>query len=142
MIAVIVFYSMASGKQAALAFSNEFKHCNIITFDGSDWLMLDFDRTGFVMRRIKATSANALLRGMRGLSYVSAIITLTIENPVKIKWKPWLIRSCNEFCRYTAGVDIGITFNPRHLYSKLLKYNGRNYQVLTAWRRKDGISKR
>ncbi|MDQ8039629.1 MAG: hypothetical protein REH83_04410 [Rickettsiella sp.] len=39
-------------------------------------------------------------------------------------------------CRYFSGVDVGWTFNPKHLYKELLKYKDqRNYELLAHWRR-------
>src|ERR1700733_4908354 len=123
MIAVFIFYSKANGIQSKLAFSKEFKHCNIITFEGSDWILLDFDRTGLLTRRVKCQNGESLVRNLRILQDISAIITLDIGERVKIAWKPCWVRSCNEICRYASGADIGFTFNPLHLYRKLLKYN-------------------
>ena len=59
LIAVFIFYSKSSGVQARLAFSEEFRHCNIITFDGQDWVMLDFDKTGLLTRRIYCTEGTS-----------------------------------------------------------------------------------
>ncbi len=143
LIAVFIFYSKASGVQARLAFSEEFKHCNIITFDGKDWIMLDFDRTGLLTRRIKCKSGKTLLRNLHVVPEITAIMSVSIKDRKKTPWSPWWVRSCNEICRYASGIDIGFTFNPVHLYSKLIKYrHNRNYEVLSTWRREHGISKR
>jgi len=140
MIAVFIFYSKASGVQARLAFSKEFKHCNIITFDGQDWIMLDFDRSGFLTRKIYCQNGEQLIRSLHIIKDISAIISVNVEDRHKVRWKPYLVRSCNEICRYTAGVNVGLTFNPIHLYSKLLRLRRkRNYEVLSVWRRKHGI---
>jgi len=143
LIAIVIFWSLARGVQAKLAFSKEFKHCNIITYDGANWIMLDFDRTGFVTRKINCPSGEALVKRLRLVSDISAIVAISVYEKAKPCWKPYLVRSCNEICRYACGIDIGLTLNPRHLYSKLLKYSGkRNYEVLSAWRRDHGISRR
>lgn len=139
LIAVFIFYKVATGVQARLAFSEEFKHCNIVTFDGRDWIMLDFDRTGILSRTIKCKGGEAFLKTLPVIKDVTAIISVSVKNRFKSAWFPWWVRSCNEICRYASGVDIGFTFNPVHLYRKLLKYRGRrNYEVLYAWRRKHG----
>lgn len=136
MIAIFIFYDIATGVQAKLAFSKEFRHSNIITYDGSDWIMLDFDRTGLLTRKIECRDGAQLIRNLPVIKDVSAIISVDVQDRVKTRWKPFWVRSCNEICRYASGVDIGFTFNPVHLYSKLLKYNGRrNYTLLSAWRR-------
>lgn len=141
MIAVFIFYKIANGVQSKLAFSKEFKHCNIITYDGDDWIMLDFDRTGLLTRKIYCKDGEQLIRNLRVIKDVTATITISLDERVKISWKPFWVRSCNEICRYASGADIGWTFNPVHLYRKLLKYTGkRNYEVLSAWRREHGIS--
>jgi hypothetical protein len=140
LIAVFIFYQIATGVQARLAFSKEFKHCNIITFDGSDWIMLDFDRTGLLTRKIKCPDGESLVRNLHVVQDVTAVISISIKDRKKTPWFPWWVRSCNEVCRYASGVDIGFTFNPTHLYWKLLKYKDRrNYEVLHAWRRKHGV---
>lgn len=141
MIAVFLFYNIATGIQSRLAFSDEFKHCNIITFDGKDWISLDFDRGGLITRRVNCRSGAQLLRNLRVMKNVSAIVSVSIDQRFNVSWKPWWVRSCNEICRYTAGIDLGFTFNPRHLYRKLLKYRHcKNYEMLSHWRRKHGIS--
>lgn len=140
MIAVFIFYNKSSGVQSRLAFSEEFKHCNIITFDGYDWIMLDFDQTGLLTRKVYCKDGAALIRNLPVIKDVSAIISVSIDERVKVGWRPWWVRSCNEVSRYASGVDIGFTFNPIHLYSKLLKYRRRrNYEVLSHWRRNNGF---
>lgn len=142
MIAVFIFYSIATGVQAKLAFSEEFRHCNIITYDGRDWIMLDFDRTGLLTRKINCNNGERLIRSLRVNKDITSVISVNVIERKKVAWKPFWVRSCNEICRYAAGIDIGLTFNPVHLYSKLLKYrHKRNYEVLSAWRRKHGISR-
>jgi hypothetical protein len=142
LIALFLFYERATGPQAILSFSREFKHCNIITFDGRDWIMLDFDRSGLITRKINCKNGQQLIRNIRVIQSISAIISVALKERKKVMWKPFWGRSCNEICRYAAGIDIGLTFNPRHLYSKLLKYsNKRNYEILSVWRRKNGISR-
>ncbi len=131
-----MFYNKANGVQASLAFSKDFKHCNVVTFDGKDWIVLDFDRTGLLTRKINVSNADRLLTSLHVIREVTAVIAVSINARKKIRWKPFLIRSCNEICRYAAGIDIGLTFNPSHLHSKLLKYNNKkNYEIINAWRR-------
>lgn len=143
MIAFIIFYGKAHGVQAALAFSSEFRHVNIITFDGRDWIMLDFDRTGLLTRKIHCTDGTQLFRSLRVLRDITAVVAVDVGERHKVCWKPFWVRSCNEIVRYASGIDIGFTFNPVHLYKKLLRYDQiRNYTILTAWRRKNGFSDR
>lgn len=143
LIAVFIFYKIANGAQARLAFSDEFRHCNVITYDGADWIMLDFDRTGLLTRKINCPNGDKLIRSLHVIKDVTAIISVNIVARKKTLWKPWWVRSCNEVCRYASGIDLGFTFNPIHFYSKLLRYrHKRNYEVLSAWRREHGISRR
>ena len=138
LIAVFIFYNVSSGVQSRLAFSDEFKHCNIITFDGRDWIMLDFDRTGLLTRKIHCKDGPTLLRNLPLIKEISAIISINVKQRVKTMWKPLWVRSCNEICRYASGADLGFTFNPVHLYKKLLKYaykRKRNFEILSHWRR-------
>lgn len=142
LLAIFIFYSVANGIQSNLAFSKEFKHCNVATFDGSDWVLVDFDHTGLLTRLIKCKDGAELIKRLPIIKEVSATMSVNISQRVKKIWTPWWVRSCNEISRYSTGVDIGFTFNPAHLHSKLLKYNGkRNYQILSQWRRSHGLSR-
>ncbi len=143
LIAIFIFYDYSTGKQAKLALSKEFKHCNVITFDGKDWIMIDFDQTGLLTRRIRCNSGEKLIKTLKIIKEVTAVISVSINSRHKIKWKPWWVRSCNEICRYATGINIGFTFNPVNLYTKLIQYRSkRNYEILSVWRRKNGIIRR
>jgi hypothetical protein len=143
MLAFFLFYNIATGKQARLAFSKDFRHCNIVTFDGAHWINIELDSTGLLTRVLDVNNGNALIRGLKHIKALTAMVVVDVEVRNKTMWKPFWVRSCNELDRYVAGVDVGFTFNPRHLYSKLLKYHGRrNYQIIYAWRRDDGIIRR
>lgn len=143
MIAIYNFYSISNGVQSKLAFSDEFRHCNVITYDGRDYVLVEFDSTGIILRVLTVTSLSGLLRGLRSVKELTAIISVEIQDRKKSMWLPWWVRSCNELCRYATGINLGFTFNPVHFYSKLLKYNKtRNYEILTHWRRNDGTIRR
>jgi hypothetical protein len=140
MIAIFLFYNVSSGPQAKLAFSKEFRHCNVITYDGKDWVLVEFDLTGLYTSVLKVTKGESLIRNLRIMKSLIAQIVVEINTRHPVRWKPWWVRSCNELDRYVTGVNIGLTFNPRHLYNKLIKYSGkRNFQILETWRRTDGI---
>lgn len=143
MIALFLFYNFSSGIQANLAFSKEFRHCNIITYDGEYWINVEFDSTGILTKVLDVPKGKALIRGLKTIQSLTAMIVVDIGERKKVAWKPLWGRTCNELDRYVSGVDVGLTFNPRHLHSKLLRYNGkRNYEILYAWRRQDGIIRR
>jgi hypothetical protein len=135
MIHVLCFYNVSTGIQARLSFSKIFKHCNIITFDGEMWIATEFDKTGILNRRVVVHSANSLLRGLKYIDSLIGIITIDVIQRASTKWKPFIVRSCNELDRYITGANIGFTFNPLHLYNKLLKHNGNGYRILYHWRR-------
>lgn len=135
MIHFFCFYNQSSGVQARLAFSKEFKHCNIISFDGDIWLASEFDLEGIHSRRIDVPSGSSLIRGVKYIDSLIALLVVDVQEKVSICWKPYIVRSCNEFDRYISGVDVGFTFNPKHLYNKLIKCNGINYDILYHWRR-------
>jgi hypothetical protein len=140
LIAIIIFYNKSHGIQAKLAFSNELRHCNVVTFDGNHWIAMDFTKEGLITRCVKVKDSIKFIHHLKSIPEATAILSVNINERHKVMWKPWLVRSCNEICRYATGVDTGWTFNPRHLYSKLIKYDSRrNYQILTHWRRDDGI---
>lgn len=140
MIAYFLFYKVSSGVQAKLAFSSEFKHCNIVTFDGKYWIATEFDSTGIITRVIDVDNSESFMRGLKHIDSLVALVVVDITERKRHAWFPWWVRSCNELDRYISGVDIGFTFNPIHLFKKLLKYGGkRNYEILYAWRRSYGI---
>lgn len=140
MIAYFLFYNIATGANATLAFSKEFRHCNVVIYDGDIWTNIEFDHTGILLRTLKVKESEAFIRNLKRLPILTAMIIVEIKDRMKEAWFPLWMRSCNELDRYITGVDIGYTFNPVHLYRKLLKYNSRrNYEILHAWRRQDGI---
>lgn len=137
MISIFCFYNQSSGVQASLAFSKTFKHCNIITYDGIAWICTEIDLHGIHPRYIDAHSGVALIRGLKIIKTLVALVVVDVDERFKSCWKPFIVRSCNEFDRYISGVDIGFTFNPKHLYNKLLDKHT-NYDILYTWSR-DGV---
>lgn len=142
MIVIFCFYNLSDGIQSRLAFSKEFKHCNVITCDGEIVLSHEFDSQGYKTRNVDCSGLRSLLRGLKHIEPLIAFIVVDIRERANISWKPFLVRSCNEIDRYISGVDVGFTFNPKHLYNKLIKYNRSNYDILHTWRRNDGIVRR
>lgn len=136
LIAIFLFYNFANGKQAKLAFSKDFQHCNSIVYDGEFYILVEYDQEGIKVKVIKAKRLSTLIRHLKVIPELTAIICAEVFKRKKINWKPWWVRSCNELCRYTAGIDVGFTFNPVHLYNRLLRYKDkRNYVILDQWRR-------
>ena len=143
MIATFLFYDIAQGAQSILAFSKEFKHCGLVMFDGEHSCLYSYNKAGIKTQILKAANLNELINSMKRVTRCTGIVSVEIIQPANIWWKPLMIRSCNEIARYLSGIDIGLTANPRHLYNKLLKYHGkRNYELLYAWRRSNGVQQR
>ena len=135
MIAFFCFYDYSTGIQSKLAFSKTFKHCNIITFDGTCYLAFELSSVGIETRKIKTNGSVQLIRGLKYIDSLTAIVVVNVDRKASIRWKPYVVRSCNELNRYISGVDIGFTFNPKHLYNKLFSNNNNGYEILYAWRR-------
>lgn len=135
MIQFFCFYNKSAGKQARLACSKEFKHCNTIRFNGQDWVAFEFDGYGFQFDTVNAPSAASLIRGAKHIESLVALIVVEVEARQFVSWKPWMIRSCNEFARYQSGINVGLTLTPKHLYNKILKNKDANYSILYQWRR-------
>jgi hypothetical protein len=135
MICIFCFYNISTGVQAKLAFDENFKHCNLITYDGEIWLVHEFDLFGIHTMNIKAHSLKSILRGIKVIPSLIATVAVCIDERAAVKWKPYIVRSCNEIDRYLSGVNVGFTFNPKHLYNKLLRRDGNGYEILSVWRR-------
>lgn len=136
MIAIFLFFNISTGIQAKLAFSNTYRHCNIITFDGYNWVSYELDSYGVHTRVLEVKDGWKLIRGLKHIQPLISMVTVWVEKRARFRWSPWWVRSCNEYDRYISAVDIGFTFNPTHLFTKLLKYDKkRNYEILHLWRR-------
>lgn len=136
MIATFVFYNKASQGQDWLAFSKEFKHCNVIVYDGEFTVLMEFVKHGIIPRVYKLNNVDDIIKRLKRQSTVVAIVSTHVTERRSFMWSPLWIKSCNEFNRYISAVDIGMTFNPRHLYKKLVKYNGHsNFTIDYHWRR-------
>lgn len=136
MIALFLFYDVSEGKQSRLSFSTEFKHCNVVTYNGKDWLLYKLESQGVRTKVLHVKSAPRFIKHLKAFKPLIAMITVVINKPHHFVWRPCWIRSCNEFNRYVASVDIGLTFNPKHLYNKLIKCDRiRNYEIIQHWRR-------
>lgn len=131
LIAYYLFFDIASGPQAILSFSKLFKHQTTIIFDGDSYIHFEMDKTGILYRRLAVTNSESLMRAIWIEKHLVAIITVDISKRKKVRWYPYIIRSCNEIARYLTGIDLGLTLNPKHFYRKILKYDKqRNYEIL------------
>ncbi len=137
MIAFFLFYNHSAGIQSRLAFSKEFLHCSVIVCNDSEYIHTTFGGDGIVNRLIFPKGWKQLARLYPALvPTLSALVIVEIDKRHIKKWSPLWVKSCNEVCRYVSGIQIGFTFNPRHLYAKLIKYDSKlNYKILHAWTR-------
>jgi len=138
-ICIFLFYNKAQGKQVKYIRNKKYLHCNIISFDGSDCHLLEITTSGIECRRIKSKSMIKVFERLKSIDSIETQICVSVSNKHKVKWFPLAIKSCNEFCRYVSGVNIGFTYDPFSLYKKLLKYNNkRNFEILRTWERRNG----
>lgn len=136
MIVFFLFYNKARGIQRIFSFGSELQHCDVVAYDGKAWIGFQLSSKGIDFELIKVTRVDRFLQHLKIIPELVTVIGIDVERKNSFPWKPFWVRSCNELCRYLAGIDIGFTLNPRHLLKKLLKYNGkRNFQVIYAWRR-------
>ncbi len=142
-ICLFLFYDKAVGKQLRYNGNSKFLHCNIIRFDGKHFVLLEISKTGIDYRLINAKTLNKLIRNLKLIDSLIAQVCVEVEKRCDIKWFPIWMRTCNEFARYVSGIDVGLTYNPLHLYKKLMKHDAeRNYKILQGWERSDGIWRR
>jgi hypothetical protein len=136
MIAIFLFYNQATGKQDKYAFSKYFRHVDLYTFARSHWVVHRFDRHGVSYFVSKFTNGGQIISHLIAVPSIVRIVALDVHTKTNFRWLPLWGRTCNELARYLSGVDIGLTYSPRHLYAKLLRYDHRrNYEILTLWRR-------
>ncbi len=136
MIAVFLFYNRGIGKYNCFSFSKKFVHCALLCYQGDHCILFEIAPFGFIYRILRSNDVNKNLNAVKKLSALSAFIAVKIKEPKRIKefFLKWY--TCNEVCRYFSGIDIGWTFNPKHLFKKLLKFKDkRNYELLACWRR-------
>lgn len=96
------------------------------------------DKYGIHTRVLKVNDGGKLIKNLKVIKELTAMIAVDIENRAEYPWLPLWVRSCNELCRYVSGVGLGFCFNPVIFYKKLLRYgDSRNYEILAHWRRKD-----
>jgi hypothetical protein len=140
-INIFIFYNNSDVAPIWLV-GNEFKHCGVIVYDGNFYSIVEFNSYGIHLMSAFSESGFSvkwLDDLMKTNECISAYVICAVNKRIKNRWFPLWVKSCNEISREVTNVDIGFTFNPIHLYKKLLKYNGkRNYEILRAWRRNDG----
>lgn len=137
MIAIFLFYNKTYGIQNWLSFNKNLKHCNVITYDGRDWVMTSFNNLGINNRVVKINNSEGLIKRMKTFSdNMSAIVVANIKERKVNRWFPFGINSCNEICRISSGIDCGLTLNVAHFYHKLIMLDGlTNYEIDYFWRK-------
>ena len=81
-IVIIMFHHTTTAWVPPLTFSNQHKHVNAISFDGKDYVMIEFDMTGIWTRVIKCHSLGRLASNLRQLKSISSIFVVQINNTV------------------------------------------------------------
>lgn len=137
-IALFVFYNTSSGYQRVFNFSREFQHCKVITYDGQYMITHYLNAAGMHTEIVKKRDIRELVDLLRRIPSVCAIVATSIDRRAAKPWTPLLLRSCNEHARMITGINTGLTWNPKHLYKRLDKCEGRQYKIIYHWRRKDG----
>ena len=137
MIVTFFFYDKNYGLNKHLAFSRDIKHCNVVTYDGSDFVLTYFNHKGIINKVIKQDQMSDIINKKISLDkHVSAIVSVWVETRKKRMWSPLILRTCNEISRLVSGVAMGPTFNAKHLYNKLNKLDKkRNFIIDYSWRR-------
>jgi len=136
MIAVFLFYNSGIGKYNLFTFSKKLVHCALLCFQGDHCILFEIAPSGFNYRILRSNDINKNLDNIKNLPMLTSFIVTFIKKPKKVREFPIKWYTCNEVCRYFSGIDIGWTFNPRHLYQKLFRYKDRtNYELLAHWRR-------
>jgi hypothetical protein len=136
LIAVFLFYNQGIGKYGRFSFSKDLVHSALLCYEGDRCILFEIAPTGFIYRILNNSDVNKNLNAIKKLSMLSAFIAVWVKEKKKVREWPIKWYTCNEVCRYFSGVDIGWTFNPKHLLKRLIKYkNKRNYELLSYWRR-------
>lgn len=136
MIAIFLFYNQARGKQDRFTFSKHFRHLDTYTYRGDSWVVFRFGSPGIEYAISHFHDGAEIINELTKIPSLIRIVAVNIDKRAQFRWTPLWGRTCNELARYLTGLDIGLTYSPRHFYSKLLKYDlKRNYQILTIWRR-------
>jgi hypothetical protein len=138
MICIFLFFSNGNGMPNCLAYG-PYKRCNLIVHTDGNYLMIQMTKWGIRLRRIRANRFHSLVDKLFLLEGLEKVVCTRIREYPKNPWRPFWLRSCNELARYAGAVDIGHTWNPTHLFKKLLKYdNTRNYEIIHIRSRSNG----
>lgn len=139
MKAIFVFYNVATGVPALFTFHKHYRHMSVITSHDDYWVNYDCGGKGIHYDIVQEPrSTEEVMEGLKQLSYISGLVSIEYNEADRafVSWKPFIIRSCNELCRYLTGIDIGLTWNPYHFHKKLFKHaKDRNYVVTAMWER-------
>ena len=140
MIAVFLFYDKTHGIFNNLAFSKDLKHCNVIMYNGIDYLLTTIDKTGTSTKIVNITKLDQFLRVIKfTIPSLSSIICAHVEKRENKIWFPLAINSCNEVARKISGISLRPTINVQDLYAQIMKHDDtKNYKIDYEWRRKNG----
>lgn len=138
MISIFLFFNNGKGMPHTLSFG-PYNRCSLIVLTDGNYIMIQMTQWGIRLRRIKAKRFTTLVDKLFLLEGLQTVVCTWIKQYPTNPWRPLWLRSCNELCRHTGAVDIGRTWNPTHLFKKLLKYdNTRNYEIIYHRSRSNG----
>lgn len=139
MIAIFIFYDKAFGLKQMLSFSKDLKHCDVVTYDGKDFIMTYSYHGGVRSKKIYSKNSDQLIKTLKkSMPNISAIVSVEIDIDENKMFSPIFINSCNEIARIHGEVKVGMSFNPAHLYYLLHKKDGeRNFVIRNTWRKKN-----
>ena len=138
MIVIFLFFSASMGKQLKYTLG-EHKHMSVICYHGDYPVIMELAHTGIEYRIISNPNMVKVIKNLKIIETLMEMVVVDVKEKSPSKWHLFLIRSCNEICRYISGVQIGLTLNPCHFLRKLIKLNKqKNYHILLRWRRDDG----
>ena len=121
-------------------FSKYFKHVDIYIYEKGEWIGIRMGSEGITFAISGYQGAQQIIDAARELNNIEAIMGVEMKERTTFCWQPITIPMCNEIARAVTGIDTGFTWSPRHLYNKLLKYDGiTNFEVFYHWRRENGL---
>lgn len=141
MEAIIVFKSNTNCKTTIYTREKRFLRCELYIRRIGIWYHYRFGTDGLLFWPFGQSSADVYDKAQSDDNTTEVIFLQHIRH-VLPTWKPLMIPTCNEFTRLITGVDIGFTFNPIHLFKKLLKYDSiRNYHIVDRGNHYNGLRK-
>ena len=137
MIAIFVFYNKSKGSASKIFCGKKYKHCSVLMYQGGKYTLCWSNGSVINIRVLKVKRIEGIIKRIKSDPEVQSIMSVEISKELEQrKWFPLLINSCNEICRLVTGIDVGFTFNPKHLHNKLFLNDGlSNFKIDYYWER-------